>query len=245
MSTQKMVTLSTITIGTISLNTTVILMGMTGMGVLYVISRPRKKNRSPFFFSWTLSSMLYMYLVYQLVVVKFFQITIIENFVFVTLVACTCYLFYKMKAIADHELTGSSKGKEYSPVLTADSQYCQICQIEVNERLFHSIWWDCCVFRPNYKYFLFAQICAFATIVVGTNYGLTTACHPFMSFGSIVLPENCDHVYAQFRTALIFVTCIYGLGYLLVVILVLLHQLYNVIPKCENPLQKFVDAFDV
>lgn len=31
--------------GTMSLNTTVFLMGMTGMGVLYVISRPRKKNR--------------------------------------------------------------------------------------------------------------------------------------------------------------------------------------------------------
>lgn len=55
-----------------------------------------------------------MFLVFELGVLRLLEITQLENFIFLLLLACTCYFFYKMKAIADFELaTGSSKGKEY------------------------------------------------------------------------------------------------------------------------------------
>ncbi|RVE55117.1 hypothetical protein evm_000015 [Chilo suppressalis] len=223
-------------IATLSHIITIIIMVVIGMGTLYVVSRPRQKNRSPFFFSWTLSSGICMFLVFELGVLRLLEITQLENFIFLLLLACTCYFFYKMKAIADYELaTGSSKGKVYSPVLTADSHYCQICQIEVNEKFFHSIWWDCCVLRPNYIHFLAGQVFAFGTLLVGVNLGLTTVCQPFVFYGTILLPQDCEDVYYEFELAICFVACIYGVGYLFVISIVLLHQLLVYIPKYSEP----------
>ncbi|CAK1540571.1 unnamed protein product [Leptosia nina] len=222
-------------IGTVSLTVTIIVMLFIGMGTLYVLSRPRQKNRSPFFYSWTLSSGICMFLVYELGVLSMLQITQLENFIFLVLLAGMCYCFYKMKAIAEFELYLGSKGKEYSPVLTSDSYYCQVCQLEVNERFFHSIWWDCCVFRPNYLYFLCGQIFALATLFLGANLGLTTVCHPAMLYGSILIPQDCNGVYFEFNYALCFVACVYAIGYLLVIVLVLLRQLFVYLPKYIEP----------
>ncbi|XP_049867923.1 uncharacterized protein LOC126368082 [Pectinophora gossypiella] len=231
---------------TTSFTVTVIVMVVIAMGTLYVLSRPRAKNRSPFFFSWTLSSGVTMYLVYQIHVLKSYQITMLENFGFLMFTLCTGYFFYRLKAVAEYELTGASKGKDYSPVLTSDSHYCPICQIEVNEKFFHSIWWDCCVFRPNYSYFLVGQVFALITLLYGTNLGLTFACHPFVFYGNILLPESCDHVYEYYNSAIVFVTCIYGLGYALVIILVLIHQLMVYIPKyTELQWRKYVNVLNV
>lgn len=223
-------------VSTISKIVTIIVMVFIGMAALYVLSRPRQKNRSAFFYSWTLSSGIYMFLIFELGILRLLEITQLENFVFLLLLACTCYFFYKMKAVADFELaTGTSKGKEYSPVLTSDSYYCQICQIEVNERFFHSIWWDCCVLRPNYIYFVAGQIFALATLLYGTNLGLTAVCQHFILYGTILMPEDCNDVYYEFDLALYFVTCVYGLGYLLITTLVLLRQLFVYIPKYSEP----------
>ncbi|XP_045534692.1 palmitoyltransferase ZDHHC23-A [Papilio machaon] len=221
---------------TVSLTITIIIMIVIGMGALYVQTRPRQKNRSPFFFSWTLSSGVWMFLVFEIAILRLLEITQLEHFVFLVLLACTCYSFYKVKAIADFELaTGSSKGKEYSPVLTSDSHYCQVCQIEVNDRFFHSIWWNCCILRQNYIYFYVGQLFAFSTILYGTNLGLTTICQPFLLYGIILLPKDCQDVYFEFQLAISFVCCIYGLGYLCVVTLLLIRHLFVFIPKYMAP----------
>lgn len=59
--------------------------------------------------------------------------------------------------------------------------------------------WDCCVLRPNYPYFLAGQVFAFATLLYGTNLGLTTVCQPFILFGTILMPEDCNDVYYDFK----------------------------------------------
>lgn len=211
-------------------------MVIIGMGALYVYSRPRQKNRSPFFYSWTLASGITMFLVFEIRTLALLEITQLEHFIFLVLLLCTFYFFYKMKAVADFELaTGSSKGKDYSPVLTSDSYYCQICQIEVNERFFHTIWWDCCVLRPNYPLYLLGQIFAFAALLFGTNLGLTTVCQPYIFYGSILMPQNCDYVYSDFRESISFVACVYGIGYLIVILLILIQQLLIYIPKYIAP----------
>ncbi|CAH2076567.1 unnamed protein product, partial [Iphiclides podalirius] len=201
------------------------------MAALYVQSRPRQKNRSPFFFSWTLSSGVWMFLVFEIAVLRLLEITQLEHFIFLILLTFTCYFFYKMKAIADFD----TKGKEYSPVLTSDSHYCQICQIEVNDRFFHSIWWNCCVLRQNYIYFLVGQFFAFATILYGTNLGLTTVCQPFLLYGTILLPEDCEDVYFEFQLAISFVACVYGLGYLGIIGFLLIRHIFVFVPKYFAP----------
>lgn len=233
-------------IATISFEVTIIVMVVIAMGALYVHSRPTQKNRSSFCFSWTVASGITMFMIFEIEMLGFLEITQYEHFIFLVLLACTCYFFYKMKAVADFELaTGSSKGKEYSPVLTSDSHYCQICQIEVNERFFHSIWWDCCVLRPNYIYFLAGQIFAFATISFGSLLGLTTVCQPFILFG-ILLPRNCDDVYFDYVMTVCYVSCLYGIGYLFVIALVLFKQLLIYIPKyCEPQWRKLVTVLHV
>ncbi|KAJ0175495.1 hypothetical protein K1T71_008654 [Dendrolimus kikuchii] len=223
-------------IATISRAVTITVIVIIGMGALYVHSRPRQKNRSPFCFSWTLSSGITMFLVFEFNILGLLEITQLEHLIFLLLLACTCYFFYKMKAVADFELaTGSSKGKDYSPVLTSDSYYCQVCQIEVNERFFHTIWWDCCVLRPNYLFYLAGHIFAFATLLFGSNLGLTSICQPYLFYGSILMPENCENVYFEFDMALSFVSCVYGVGYLFVIVLILIQQLIVYIPKYSEP----------
>ncbi|XP_041988211.1 palmitoyltransferase ZDHHC23-A [Aricia agestis] len=221
---------------TVSRSLTVAVMIFIGMGALYVQSRPTQKNRSPFFFSWTISSGVYMFLVFELGVLSLLEVTQLENLIFLILLASMCYFFYKMKAVADFELaTGTSKGKEYSPVLTSDSYYCQVCQIEVNERFFHSIWWDCCILRPNYMYYLGGQLLAFFTLLHGTNLGLTTVCQPYILYGTLLMPDDCNDVYFEFDLAICFVSCIYGLGYALVIALLLIQQLLVYVPKYSEP----------
>lgn len=64
-----------------------------------------------------MSSAVTMFLVFEIIILGLLEVTQLENFIFLLLLACTCYFFYKMKAIADFELaTGSSKGKEYRSV---------------------------------------------------------------------------------------------------------------------------------
>ncbi|CAH0702378.1 unnamed protein product [Spodoptera exigua] len=234
-------------IGSISRTITITVMVVIAMGALYVHSRPRQKNRSPFFFSWTISSGLYMFLVFENGILCFLEITMLENSIFLLLFLCTLYFFYKMKSIAEYELTGTgTKGKEYSPVLTSDSYYCQICEIEVNERFFHSIWWDCCVLRPNYLHFLAGHTFALATLLLGTNLGLTTVCQPFIFYGAILMPFDCDDIYYDFKMAICFVTSIYALGYALVVALVLIRQLIVYLPKYSEPQwKKLVNGLNV
>ncbi|CAH1646607.1 unnamed protein product [Spodoptera littoralis] len=234
-------------IATISRTVTITVMVVIAMGALYVQSRPRQKNRSSFFFSWTLSSAVCLFLIFENGILGFFEITMLENFIFLVLLACTLYFFYKMKIIAEYELTGTgTKGKEYSPVLTSDSHYCQICQIEVNERFFHSIWWDCCVLRPNYIHFLAGHIFAFATLLLGTNLGLTTVCQPFILYEPILMPLDCEDIYYDFNMSISFVACVYALGYALVIAVVLIRQLIVYLPKYSEPQwKKLVNVLNV
>ncbi|XP_060803833.1 palmitoyltransferase ZDHHC23-A [Amyelois transitella] len=234
-------------VATLSRAVTLTVMIFIGMGALYVISRPRHRNRSPFFYSWTLSSGLYMFLIFEMIVMDFWEITYYENVVFLSLITFTCYFFYKMKSTADFELaTGTCKGNDYSPVLTSDSHYCKICEIEVSEGYFHSIWWDCCVLKPNYGYFLLGHMFTLATLLYGTNLTLTTICQPYIFYGPILMPEDCSDVYNEFYLALCFVTCVYSLGYVSVICLVFLHQLLKNIPKYgESQWQRIVHAFNV
>ncbi|KAF9414372.1 hypothetical protein HW555_007686, partial [Spodoptera exigua] len=193
-------------IGSISRTITITVMVVIAMGALYVHSRPRQKNRSPFFFSWTISSGLYMFLVFENGILCFLEITMLENSIFLLLFLCTLYFFYKMKSIAEYELTGTgTKGKEYR--------------------------WDCCVLRPNYLHFLAGHTFALATLLLGTNLGLTTVCQPFIFYGAILMPFDCDDIYYDFKMAICFVTSIYALGYALVVALVLIRQLIVYLPK--------------
>ncbi|KOB52009.1 putative palmitoyltransferase ZDHHC23, partial [Operophtera brumata] len=93
---------------------TITTMIFIGMAALYIYSRPKVKNRSPFFFSWTISSGVTMFLVFEFGILCRREITQLENFIFLVLLTCTCYFFHKMKDIADFELaTGTSKDKDY------------------------------------------------------------------------------------------------------------------------------------
>ncbi|CAG9109168.1 unnamed protein product [Plutella xylostella] len=224
-------------ISTISEIVTYVVMGAIGMGVLYVYSRPQQKNRSLFFFYWTISSCLYMYLILIFEIISVF-LTLLENVVVLVLILCTLYFFVKMKKVADFELAmGSSKGKEYCPMITSDSKYCHICQIEVNERFFHSIWWNCCIFRPNYVYFLAGNIFALASLMTSTLYGLSEVCGGKMILmDKIIIPVDCSSVYMNgFQSSLTYVTCVYAAGYACSIAFVLLRQLVLFVPKYTEP----------
>lgn len=219
-------------ISCISRTVTIIVMVVICMGVLYVYSRPKQKNRSQFFFSWTLSSGLYMILVFEFEVLLLLEVTQAEHLILILLVVCTCFCFYQVRAIADFELaTGSSKGKEYSPVITSESYYCHICQIEVNERYFHSLWMNCCIIKQNYLHFLLGLIMGLLSLLFGANLGLTTVCQPSILFSNILMPADCTDVYFEFHLAICFVTSVYALCYAGALFLILMQQVFMFLPK--------------
>lgn len=58
---------------------------------------------------------------------------------------------------------------------------------------------DCCIGSANKGFFLFSLLFAMATLLYSTNLTLTTVCHPFTVFGTVMLPDDCSEVYELYE----------------------------------------------
>ncbi|XP_075224802.1 zinc finger DHHC-type palmitoyltransferase GABPI [Lycorma delicatula] len=222
-----------------------------GMSVIIFTSLPSyllfmhyffMKSSSPtkFFAVWSLTSLSLIVGVFELIAVEMLEIRHDENIIFIllTIATCVCVCKTRMSAELSHfrsdmKLSNEFQGKEYDmncPVCRKSvpprTFHCRICHVCVVKRDLHCAWLDCCIGDSNHKWYLSTLLATISLLLLCSNLILTTACHPFVVWGSIMLPDDCTDIYFDIVYAVCFVTAIYCLMCMLFLIALLLHELW-------------------
>ncbi|VEN50417.1 unnamed protein product [Callosobruchus maculatus] len=192
---------------------------------LALISRFFIKNipHTKFFFVWTLTSLIILYFIFEFVVIPFLEILLEENIALSVLIFGFVMSVYLMK----------KRSKELSSI--AESQRdckegdriesCNICQTKLPSRDHHCLWFDCCIGNHNRCLFISALFFATSALSYSSNLTLTSVCHPFTLYRTILLPDDCSDVYKLFELGLSFVSAVYSLAVAAILLLLFLREL--------------------
>ncbi|KAJ8940670.1 hypothetical protein NQ318_017719 [Aromia moschata] len=99
-------------------------------------------------------------------------------------------------------------------------EICGICQSRVPDRDHHCIWFDCCIGKHNQCLFIMALFFGMLALLYSSNLTLTSVCHPFTLYKTILLPDDCSDV-----LSLSFVAALYSLFLAFVLLFLLLQQI--------------------
>ncbi|KAJ3643738.1 hypothetical protein Zmor_026430 [Zophobas morio] len=179
--------------------------------------------RTKFFIVWTVTSIIILYIIFEFLVIPLLEILVEENIFLTILFAGFLLCFYLMK-IRNNTL-GKIGESEAESGYVGSYNRCSICQVVVPEKDHHCVWFDCCVGRHNQCLFVLALFFAIASLLYSSNLTLTSVCHPFIVYKSILLPDDCSDVYQQFELGLSFVAAIYSLGLAAFLLMLFLHQI--------------------
>nr|XP_022918361.1 palmitoyltransferase ZDHHC23 [Onthophagus taurus] len=166
-----------------------------------------------FFQVWINTSFIILYLVFELVVIPFLEILLEENIALTIVILLGCYWFWKAKKCC---------------VIDNSGWHCVGCQKMVPVNSTHSLWLGYCIGDYNIKYYIMGLFAMVSSLLYGCNLTLTTVCHPFLFYGSVLLPDDCSYAYDLFELALSFVSGLYGLGLATFFSIMLLHQMVEV-----------------
>ncbi|KAF7272023.1 zinc finger DHHC-type palmitoyltransferase GABPI [Rhynchophorus ferrugineus] len=179
-----------------------------------------------FFLTWTVTSILLLYFIFEFVVIPFLEILVEENIALSALIFFFIICFYTTKIKANElaqlgiEATESLVGKSINGFYS-----CQICNAKIPDKDHHCVWFDCCISKYNQFYFISALFFAVVALLYSSNLTLTSVCHPFRFYKAILLPDDCSDVYYQFELSLSFVSAIYSLILAAILLMLLLQQL--------------------
>ncbi|RZF48226.1 hypothetical protein LSTR_LSTR006193 [Laodelphax striatellus] len=182
----------------------------------------RTHSQTKFFAVWALISIILIFLVFELIVVKMLEIRQDENYCFYLLTFLLGACVYKTKVLAaSARLNNDVKYSEallrefdmMCPVcrksVPSRTFHCHICHSCIIKRDLHCAWLDCCIGETNHYWYMLSLLTLICQLTLCSNLILTTACHPFVVWGSIMLPDDCTDVYFDIIYAICFVTAIY------------------------------------
>jgi palmitoyltransferase len=179
--------------------------------------------RTKFFIVWTVTSIIILYVIFELIVIPFLEILVEENILLSIFFALFLLCLYLMR------IRNGSLGKigenEAESGFVGTSNRCFICQVLVPDKDHHCVWFDCCIGRHNQCLFILTLFFAIASLLYSSNLTLTSVCHPFIFYKTILLPDDCSDVYQQFELGLSFVAALYSLGLAVMLLLLFLHQI--------------------
>ncbi|XP_054264054.1 palmitoyltransferase ZDHHC23-like isoform X1 [Macrosteles quadrilineatus] len=192
----------------------------------------RISSQTKFFYVWTLVSVILIVSVFEVPVVVTLDIQPEEHkmFLLFTILMVFCGVKTRLTAEQSH-VKGDVKIDEsllecavcHKSVLPR-TFHCCICRTCIIKRDQHCAWLDCCIGESNYRWFMATLVTAVCQLALCSNLILTTACHPFTVFATIMLPDDCSDVYFDILYATIFVTALYAILALLFLIVLLLHE---------------------
>lgn len=160
------------------------------------------------FLMWSISSLVILYVVYEVIVVSFLMILLEENIGLSVVMFAAIYLAYRTKLIVIRmkEPIFSTRGSS-----AERSGFCNVCQIYRPDGTQHHYWIDSCIIpNCNKIHYIGCLICTFVALIYSSMLTLTSVCHPF-KFVFVLLPDDCSDVYQQIEMSLSFVTAIYSL----------------------------------
>ncbi|CAH1118953.1 unnamed protein product [Phaedon cochleariae] len=187
----------------------------------------RAVHHTKFFFVWTLTSVIVLYLIFEFIVIPFLEILLEENialsmFIF-GFVICLYLMKTRIKSISsirESEAENGTSGQYY-----LQCTQCSICQLKIPDRDHHCVWFDCCIGKHNQCLFVLAIFFAIIALLYSSNLTLTSVCHPFTLYKTILLPDDCSEVYKLFELGLSFVAAVYSLIIAALLLVLLFHQI--------------------
>ncbi|KAL3269286.1 hypothetical protein HHI36_008361 [Cryptolaemus montrouzieri] len=179
--------------------------------------------RTKFFFVWTITSIVLLYIIFEFVVIPLLEILLEENIALSILIASFLFCLYtlKMRASRFHKSTDDS---EMFSLPGTRFHNCSICQTTVPDKDHHCVWYDCCISRQNQCLFMMSLLFAAAALLYSSNLTLTSVCHPFKLYETILLPDDCSEVYQEFELGISFVSAIYSIILAVIILIILMQQ---------------------
>ncbi|KAL5241667.1 hypothetical protein ACI65C_009077 [Semiaphis heraclei] len=219
---------------------------------LYYTHRTVRKYRvaTKFFYVWTLTSASLMLTVFQFLVVPMLDINTNENIIItVTMVAtAACFYFTKKHAIKSHlkydlEMINVNETDENLVLINeteniqcntckrnvpSRTYHCFVCKTCVIQQHIHSYWIDCCIGKHNRKPYMAGLVLGSVLFTFLSNLILTTLCHPFNVFATIMLPDDCSDVYYDIMYGICFVSGLYCSAVGIILFLMFINDIYMV-----------------
>ncbi|XP_018324777.1 palmitoyltransferase ZDHHC23 [Agrilus planipennis] len=195
------------------------------MFLLLIIMKKKFKHMKILFLRWTIISFLIIYLIFELLVIPYLEILISENITVNVFVIIAVVAAYLMK-VKTHNLKGKYE-RESGCTIQVDE--CSSCQTYIPGKDFHCICLNCCVGQHNRNFYLLFLVMTLSALVYSSNLTLTTICHPFNFYKTILLPDDCSEVYEDYELALSFVSAVYSLLITVYILYLLIYQVVLVI----------------
>ncbi|XP_054168911.1 uncharacterized protein LOC128966123 [Oppia nitens] len=157
-------------------------------------------TQTKFFLSWSISTLVILISVFELEVVPYLEILIVENFVLILLTssAVILVLFIRKNQTVDNN---SSNSLIQSHIITN----CD--QINCN----YNYWIQSYISNRFNSIYLISQLLTLMALIYGSQLTLTTICHSSLMYQTILIPEDCSDVYFDSDIKLCFVSSIYSL----------------------------------
>lgn len=150
----------------------------------YTLPRIRYTN---FFVSWTVSSFVLILGVFELEVVPYLEILLYENLIFLTMTSCSLIMAIVIRKRSE-SLIQTPLLEEYHGHHHYDHQlsigYCS--------------WLKCSIGASSENLFMTGLAVTTSLLVYGSQLITTTICHPYLAYGSVLLPDDCSDVYSDF-----------------------------------------------
>ncbi|KAJ8918636.1 hypothetical protein NQ315_013142 [Exocentrus adspersus] len=176
-----------------------------------------------FFFVWTITSITALYIVFEFIVIPFLEILLEENIALSIFIFGFIMCWYLMK-VRTKQLNNCGGDAEFGKIASR-IQNCSVCQMRIPDKDHHCVWLDCCVGKHNQCLFILSLFFAEIALLYSSNLTLTSVCHPFILYKTVLLPDDCSDVYQLFELSLSFVSAVYSLFLALAIFILLLHQL--------------------
>lgn len=191
-------------------------------------------SQTHFFYSWTITSTLFIFTLFEFVGVNILEIREDENLAFFSLTVAVLFSIYKVRQKERMSYVVSEFQQDPSNLnnycldcnirVPARAFHCYTCQVCIMRRDQHCAWLNCCIAQYNHSWYMLFLIFNFSQLVLCSNLILTTACHPFKVWGAIMLPDDCSDVYYDSQFAICFVTSLYCVEASIFVGAVLVHE---------------------
>ncbi|CAG9863727.1 unnamed protein product [Phyllotreta striolata] len=178
-----------------------------------------------FFFVWTCMSLVTLYVIFEFIVIPFLEILLIENIALSVLIFGFVMCVYIMKKRTQHLPRLGDAEYGYTGQFSCKWVNCSKCQVKVPDKDHHCIWFDCCVGKHNQCSFILSLLFAISALLYSSNLTLTSVCHPFSFFKTILLPDDCSEVYKLFELSFSFVSAVYSIIIALLLLILLCQQL--------------------
>ncbi|XP_059472856.1 palmitoyltransferase ZDHHC23-B [Neocloeon triangulifer] len=178
-----------------------------------------------FFLSWSLTSAVCMFFVFELMIIPRLEILPSENFLLIVALA-TGLVFLVKTRLATVSVNQENDEKVSQKGCPIELMHCNICDHYVLGGEYHCYWLDCCIGSKNIRPFITGMFFISAALIINSYLVLTTACHPFMFYNFILVPDDCSDVYYDYNIAICFVSGVYSLILAIIIFAAFLRQIY-------------------